>query len=47
MLYIFDIDGTLADNTHRLHFIQGEVKDWEGFHNASGEMTSLFLKSLP
>ena len=31
---IFDIDGTLADITHRLHFIQGEKKDWEGFYGA-------------
>lgn len=37
MIYIFDIDGTLADNSHRLHFIQGEVKDWEGFHTAQGD----------
>lgn len=31
---IFDIDGTLADISQRLHFIQGEKKDWEGFYNA-------------
>lgn len=31
MIYIFDIDGTLADLSHRLHFIQGEKKDWTGF----------------
>ena len=31
MIYIFDIDGTLADLSHRLHFIQGEKKDWAGF----------------
>lgn len=31
MIYIFDIDGTLADLTHRLHFIQGPKKDWTGF----------------
>ena len=36
-LYIFDLDGTLADLTHRLHFInpaQGVKKDWQGFHEA-------------
>jgi phosphoglycolate phosphatase-like HAD superfamily hydrolase len=33
-LFIFDIDGTLADLTHRLHFITGETKDWQGFHDA-------------
>jgi len=27
-LYIFDIDGTLADGSHRVHLIQGEKKDW-------------------
>ena len=34
MLYIFDIDGTLADITHRLHFISGETKDWHAFYKA-------------
>jgi len=29
--YVFDIDGTLADLTHRLHFIQSKPKDWEAF----------------
>jgi len=29
--YIFDIDGTLADNSHRQSFISGEKKDWRGF----------------
>ena len=34
-MVIFDIDGTLADNEHRTHFLQGEgPKDWEGFFNA-------------
>jgi phosphoglycolate phosphatase-like HAD superfamily hydrolase len=32
MIYIFDIDGTLADLKHRLHFIQQEPKDWDGFY---------------
>lgn len=34
---IFDIDGTLADKTHRLHHIQKEPKDWDAFFEASGE----------
>jgi hypothetical protein len=34
--YVFDLDGTLADLTHRLHFIQGETKDWRGFFAACG-----------
>lgn len=29
--YIFDIDGTLADLSHRLHHIQKTPKDWDGF----------------
>ena len=34
MNVIFDLDGTLADITHRLHFIQGEKKDWHKFYYA-------------
>ena len=29
---IFDIDGTLANISHRLHHITGEKKDWDGFN---------------
>jgi phosphoglycolate phosphatase-like HAD superfamily hydrolase len=29
--YIVDIDGTLADLSHRLHFIQDEPKNWDAF----------------
>jgi len=29
--YLFDIDGTLADITHRLHHIQGDKKNWDAF----------------
>jgi hypothetical protein len=32
--YVFDLDGTLADCSHRLHFINGETKDWRGFFAA-------------
>lgn len=32
--YIFDIDGTLADLSHRLPFIQQTPKDWDGFFGA-------------
>jgi hypothetical protein len=33
--YIFDIDGTLADLTHRLHFVRGNGKpDWRAFFAA-------------
>lgn len=33
-IYIFDLDGTLADCTHRLPFITGERKDWRAFFAA-------------
>lgn len=33
-IYIFDLDGTLADIRHRLHHINGEVKDWNAFFAA-------------
>jgi len=29
---IFDVDGTLADIRHRLHFVKQEKKDWYGFY---------------
>lgn len=32
--YLFDIDGTLADCSHRIHLIQGTPKDWDGFFAA-------------
>ncbi len=31
---IFDIDGTLADCSHRLHHIQKDPADWDGFYEA-------------
>jgi len=33
-VYVFDIDGTLADIAHRLHFIQGDHKDLDAFFAA-------------
>lgn len=32
--YVFDLDGTLADLTDRLQFIQHEKPDWDGFFAA-------------
>lgn len=32
--YLCDIDGTLADVTHRLHHIQKKPKDWPAFFDA-------------
>lgn len=39
MFVVFDLDGTLADATHREHFVRRPVgeKDWEGFHKASSK----------
>lgn len=34
--YIFDIDGTLSDPTHRLHYVQQSPKDWRAFFAAVG-----------
>lgn len=34
---IVDIDGTVADLRHRIHFIQGEKKDWDAFYSHAGE----------
>ncbi|WP_227254813.1 c-type cytochrome [Frigoriglobus tundricola] len=33
---IFDIDGTLADLTHRLHHIRNGSHNWDGFFPACG-----------
>lgn len=30
--FIFDIDGTLADNSHRTHHLQKQPKDWDAYH---------------
>lgn len=32
--YIFDIDGTIADCSHRIPHIQQEPKDWDSFYGA-------------
>jgi phosphoglycolate phosphatase-like HAD superfamily hydrolase len=53
MIYIFDIDGTLADISHRLHFIDATAtsfvkedespkKDWDAFFNAAEDDTPIF-----
>lgn len=33
-MVIFDIDGTLADNDHRVHYLKSVKKDWDGFFAA-------------
>lgn len=38
---IVDIDGTLADCAHRLHFIKDKPKNWPAFFDACGEDTPI------
>lgn len=33
-IYIFDLDGTLANGDHRVHHIRGEKKDWRAYFAA-------------
>ncbi len=52
MIFIFDIDGTVADITHRLHFIGADAggwipstdqtKDWDGFSRACVDDKPIF-----
>jgi phosphoglycolate phosphatase-like HAD superfamily hydrolase len=35
--YVFDIDGTLADVSHRLHYIETKPKNWRAFFAASAD----------
>lgn len=37
MIAVFDIDGVLADATHRQHFVESRPKDWDAFFAAVGE----------
>ena len=32
--FIFDLDGTLADDSHRAHFIASGTKDWDAYYAA-------------
>lgn len=38
---VFDLDGTLADISHRTHHILGENKDWDAFYGAVAEDTPI------
>ena len=42
MLYLFDIDGTLSNLEHRLHYIQQEPADWNSFYQAAGADSAIF-----
>ena len=33
-LILFDLDGTLADNSHRQHLLSSDKKDWDAFFDA-------------
>jgi hypothetical protein len=35
--YLFDIDGTLAEVSHRLHYIEKKPKNWHAFFAASAD----------
>jgi len=35
-VFIFDLDGTICNNSHRQHYVQGEKKDWDAFSDACG-----------
>jgi hypothetical protein len=43
MLYIFDIDGVLADVTHFLYLITGENKDFDAYYARIGEAKPIWL----
>lgn len=32
MFVVFDLDGTLSDASHRLHYIKGDKKNWDQFY---------------
>jgi hypothetical protein len=38
-IWIFDLDGTLADIRHRRHFVEGKNKDWPSFHASCADDT--------
>jgi len=37
-VYVFDLDGTLANIDHRLHFIKTKPKNWPAFFEATYEL---------
>ena len=37
MFIVFDLDGTLADDTHRQHHITGDARDWDAYFAACGD----------
>ena len=41
MFVVFDLDGTLADDSHRTHFLQQDPKDWDSYFAACEEDTPI------
>jgi len=37
VIFIFDLDGTLSDHGHRLHYIKREKPDWDAYYAACGD----------
>ena len=37
LAYIFDIDGTIADNSHRQHYVRNKPKNWRAFNVAMAD----------
>lgn len=35
--FLFDIDGTIADISHRQHFLDERPKNWDAFHAATSD----------
>jgi phosphoglycolate phosphatase-like HAD superfamily hydrolase len=42
VIFLFDLDGTLCDGAHRMHYIQGDKKDWNAFFAAANEDLPIF-----
>lgn len=44
---LFDLDGTLADNSHRQHYVRGDNKRWDEFFAAqSGDSLNTVVADL-
>lgn len=47
MFVVFDLDGTLADIRHRVHFVRGTSKpDWSSFFLACAQALARYVKTL-
>jgi 2-hydroxy-3-keto-5-methylthiopentenyl-1-phosphate phosphatase len=44
-IVICDIDGTIANNDHRQHFLEGK-KDWDGFFSSLSEDKPILKLSI-